>query len=207
MDTVAERLGWALETLAPEAIRGDKKAFRAVMNERLKGEREGTSYPAVLGYFSGATSPSVRWLNVAADVLGVRPPWLLAGQGAPTEDMATPDELDAYIMSLLREGCRDRGFEPPPLVATMFADVVKLFVIAESVALGPKLRNSVDALAQAIGERLFFPVLHLRADGMSQARFTGYALTFLQSLRTVAVDVIEGAHGAPMNGGNDDAEA
>jgi hypothetical protein len=86
MKTIAERLSWALDSNAPEGIRGDRKAFQRLMRQRMGRESaQGTSYPAVLGYFAGKVSPSIEWLNVAADFLGVRAAWLAYGEGAMTD--------------------------------------------------------------------------------------------------------------------------
>src|SRR5688572_11810781 len=84
--TVADRLKLALKKHAPEAFGGDRKAFQRLMRERMGDRGGGTSYPAVLGYFAGRTSPSVEWLENAADVLGVRAAWLAFGEGAETDE-------------------------------------------------------------------------------------------------------------------------
>jgi hypothetical protein len=104
MDTIEGRLNRALDTLAPADIRGDRKAFQRRMRERMKGSRDGTSYPAVLGYLKGRVAPSVEWLDVASDVLGVRQAWLTLGHGVPlaTEQAALDDRrLRELVLSHL----------------------------------------------------------------------------------------------------------
>jgi hypothetical protein len=85
---LGERLEKALEEHAPQEIRGDKQAFQRTLRDRMGSEdsRQGTSYPAVHGYFSGKVVPSLPWLLAAARLLKVRPSWLAFGEGAPTED-------------------------------------------------------------------------------------------------------------------------
>jgi hypothetical protein len=93
---VAERLALALDDFAPADIRGDKKAFQRAMRARLGPERaQGTSYPAVLGYFAGKVSPSLEWLTEAADVLGVRLPWLVCDSGPALESVAVHESHGA----------------------------------------------------------------------------------------------------------------
>ena len=80
MESIAERLNRALDRKgAPVEIRGDRKALQQELRKRLRGSRDGTSYPAVLGYFAGNTTPSLPWINEAADLLGVRRAYLAFG--------------------------------------------------------------------------------------------------------------------------------
>ncbi len=83
-----ERLETALERYAPDEVRGDKRAFQRALRERMGSEnsRQGTSYPAVLGYFGGRVTPSLPWTLEAARLLTVRPSWLAFGEGEPTDE-------------------------------------------------------------------------------------------------------------------------
>ena len=97
-----ERLLRALTEYAPPDIRGDKKAFQLAMRDALGGgedTRTGTSYPAVLGYFSGATTPSLAWVEAAADLLGVRAGWLAFGRnaGEPTDEEQAQSDFETWL--------------------------------------------------------------------------------------------------------------
>lgn len=88
-----------MERYAPEGIRGDKRAFQRALRERMGSEdsRQGTSYPAVLGYFSGRVTPSLPWTFEAARLLNVRVSWLAFGVGEPTEE----EEREATFVGAL----------------------------------------------------------------------------------------------------------
>lgn len=98
-ETLGGRLERALRENAPEAIRGDKRAFQRALQGRMDPNlnRQGTSYPAILSYFADNTSPSLPWLREAAEVLGVRFDWLVTGKGFPTqrEQQAEAHKFDA----------------------------------------------------------------------------------------------------------------
>jgi hypothetical protein len=105
--TIADRLALALDDYAPDALRGDRKAFQRAMRARLGPERaQGTSYPAVLGYFGGKVSPSLEWVSVAADVLAVRPAWLAFRDGAPDGASVDPGQREMVdaVANQIRSG-------------------------------------------------------------------------------------------------------
>lgn len=96
---LGQRLERALERYAPEEIRGDKQAFQQALRDRMGSEnsRQGTSYPAVLGYFAGKVTPSLPWVLEASALLNVRVSWLAFGEGEPTED----EEREAAFLGTL----------------------------------------------------------------------------------------------------------
>jgi hypothetical protein len=113
---IAERLERALKEFAPREIRNDKRKFQKALKKQMESSpesRHGTSYPAVLGYFSGATSPSLAWTEAASHVLRVRTAWLAFDDGEPTEEeqarraieerLALPEpEVEAFWKTELR---------------------------------------------------------------------------------------------------------
>lgn len=83
MNEIADRLSKALHFWAdPKTGKSDKKTFQEIMQARFEGRggQRGVSYQSVLSYFDGSSTPSVEWLLEAADVLGVRFAWLVAGE-------------------------------------------------------------------------------------------------------------------------------
>lgn len=87
MKTLGERVSWALEywpTAPEDSRRGRRRLFQEEMRERLpKGA--GTSYRVLLEYLEDRQTPSVEWLQEAAELTGVRPAWLTYGDGSPTD--------------------------------------------------------------------------------------------------------------------------
>lgn len=80
--TLGERLQTALEFGGWRVL-----AFRDEMKERLEGtDARGYTHPAIKRYLDDRAEPSLGFLRVAADVLGVRYPWLAVEQGAMTEE-------------------------------------------------------------------------------------------------------------------------
>ena len=78
METVAERLRKALE------ISGLSQGKLLL---RLKDEKAvGRSRPSLQAYLRGERGPPVEYMEVVAKICGVRPAWLICGDGAPTEE-------------------------------------------------------------------------------------------------------------------------
>ena len=99
-----DRLASALNANAPEDLRGDRKAFQRLMRERFgEGNRKGTSYPAVLGYFKGSASPSLAWIEVAAGILGVLPAWLAYGVGERTQADQKAADIERAVVSMSQD--------------------------------------------------------------------------------------------------------
>jgi transcriptional regulator with XRE-family HTH domain len=82
-----------------------EKHFRSLteFQGEMKGS-PGSSYASVHSYIKGTAEPNVDFLRKAADVFGVRPEWLILGEGERTIEeelarkIAPPDQdLDAYL--------------------------------------------------------------------------------------------------------------
>lgn len=94
MATLGERLASAISDWAQTAERqgkeGPTKMFQGVMADRLSkkgaGGKAGASYRALLSYLNGESEPTLEWLREAANILGVRTPWLLLDQEPRTEE-------------------------------------------------------------------------------------------------------------------------
>ena len=75
MDTPEKRLRWALEES------GRSKRW---LSEQLAARGVyGASYPTVIRYFKGERDPRRDFWDNTAELLGVRLPWLLSGEGLP----------------------------------------------------------------------------------------------------------------------------
>jgi hypothetical protein len=80
--TLGQRLQQALDLAGYRVL-----AFRDVMKKKLKNTGvTGYTHPAIKRYLDDEAEPSLAFLRVAAEVLGVRYPWLVVGQGAMTEE-------------------------------------------------------------------------------------------------------------------------
>ena len=75
----AERLRHAIET---RMERGSIREFHKRIAER---DVSGSSYPVIHRYLKGEVMPPLDFLEAAAEVLRVRPAWLILGEGEPTE--------------------------------------------------------------------------------------------------------------------------
>lgn len=76
----SERLRQAFEA---SPFRDSRRRFQQAVKS---AGAPGSSYTSVRHYLDGATTPPVRFLEVAAEVLGVRPAWLALGEGGMTEE-------------------------------------------------------------------------------------------------------------------------
>lgn len=80
MEEIARRLSEALDR---------KDWSRRELQRQIEGsapDLTGNSLPSVLNYLEGKHTPSVEFLRVVADLLGVRVEWLAFGSGEPTEE-------------------------------------------------------------------------------------------------------------------------
>ena len=97
---------------------GPPRMFQRAMNPRLSesGGKAGASYRTILAYLGGESEPSVQWLRIASDLLGVGFVWLIAGDGPMTdtaepasrqsEALAALDKLRYLVLSPTRSGRR-----------------------------------------------------------------------------------------------------
>ncbi len=158
---VDDRLRSALE-LRGRSIRG----FQHEMHERGV---PGSAYASVYAYVHGRTTPPLDFLEAAADVLGVRRAWLLAGEGAPTEAQGERDKAMAAVAHALPRIL----YRPLARACPAFEradDTARLFVAAVWQRLLPATfaEESVDEAAQAteaLGRALQAPLDLLGVDG------------------------------------------
>jgi transcriptional regulator with XRE-family HTH domain len=99
----------SISTRLTAALKQSGKGKLQFQRELAATEVDGSSYPSIARYLSGEAEPSVAFLRTAADTLGVRFAWLVAGEGAMTEDQLRPGqelpqrELDEWWMVIDRE--------------------------------------------------------------------------------------------------------
>ena len=80
--TLAGRLRWAIDRQPPHGRRRGLRLFQWRME--TYADAPGTSLSAIQGYLRGDAEPSLRFIQEAARLLGVRGEWLAWGEGAPT---------------------------------------------------------------------------------------------------------------------------
>jgi transcriptional regulator with XRE-family HTH domain len=162
MPEIHERLRWAVEQHAGLSIR----EFHRRMDER--GVR-GSSYASVHGYLRGKADPSVVFLQEAADVLGVREPWLVLGSGAPTrregELAPGPSRPETGREARLRERILSRYPELaglPQAERDLFFEALTRYVLtapdAAELAIG---RDGSGRILELAGDLLFLLKLPL----------------------------------------------
>ncbi len=84
-DSLASRLRWAITQQPPDGRRRGLRLFQ----RRLSAEAprlDGTALSSIQAYLSGAVTPSLGWVEVASEILGVRAAWLAFGGGFPTDE-------------------------------------------------------------------------------------------------------------------------
>lgn len=93
MDSISERLRWAVEQQPREGRRRGLRLFQTRMQGRAEARAKKASEPELVGYSlsaiqgyisSGGPEPSIDFLKEAAQILNVRLAWLAAGDGYPT---------------------------------------------------------------------------------------------------------------------------
>lgn len=114
METVAERLAWAIEEYGPRprgrpGAKGSIRGFHSKMSKRTELMGLGSSYGMIHRYLRGDTVPPAVFLHAAAQVLApIREAWLRSGEGERTEqeqaaaDRQRPNKEDDRIRAALR---------------------------------------------------------------------------------------------------------
>lgn len=189
-EDVSGRLRRAMERRRGMSIRGLEEEMR----ER---EADITSYGAVRNYVKGEKLPPLTFLEEAAEVLAVRPEWLILGSGEMTEPEETLAEEG--IVHLLEE--HPEASEWPERARELFVELLGSYVLQtpEHVEL---TETDIGREKWAELERdLFFLVsLPLRSWGfreltdLSQRERFNYLLSILNGL-LVAVEGVEAGDG------------
>jgi hypothetical protein len=119
MDTIAERLGWAIKHLPPSGVNRGVSLFQKRMASRPSAR--GTSLSRIHAYLNPkneADEPSIRFLRNAAEILDVRFDWLAWGNGPMTEQEARSTKAGEVLQAY-----RDAFSGSDPLASTfLFLD-------------------------------------------------------------------------------------
>lgn len=83
MQDVAEQIGERLRQAVERHPDLSIRKFQQAMDEY--DDVKGTTYATVHSYLSGKTTPSLEFLEVAAEVLDVPRRWLVLGEGSPSD--------------------------------------------------------------------------------------------------------------------------
>lgn len=197
METLGSRLRRAIQ----EGPRGlSIRAFQGEMEERLRdtGVR-GFTYPSINSYLNDETSPSLEFLEHAAEVLWVRLAYLAAGEGP-----MTGGEIDQDVAAVLHAMGLPADSGPHPW-AQPVAEVVRKIGGGTrwSEAMGfdahstttpvserPSSLEGRDLLAE-IGRALAGPLNALHVDGerMTYDALSSYILAMVPALMALAPEV------------------
>jgi hypothetical protein len=116
METIGERLRWAINRMPPEG----RRRGVALLIHKLDGVR-GATYPSINAYLSNETDPPLEFLDAAAPALGVDKAWLAFGPphqptgahakaATATEAVSVPDFRDTLAPGLVRAVLMGVGF-------------------------------------------------------------------------------------------------
>ena len=159
----------SIATRLQHAIRERDISIREFQRQMAATDADGTSYPAINRALHGRGTPSVRFLEVAADLLNVRRAWLMAGDGDMSEHRAAEAaarfgladwfagyvpwlELDVWLYEIERLDLSNRAREAFYRLALTFFDAITILGIGEiaTPAGQPEYRPS-PSLRDAMG--------------------------------------------------------
>lgn len=163
----------------------------------LQKELEGrgapnSTYSSVYRYVRGRVEPPLDWIRSAADVLGVRAPWLAFGQGQPTEELRGVAEglVEAFrrmgtnLQAIMREGLGAQ--EVPPDALEAVGDLTLNFI----VAVGRGREAADGSQHREVAEAIAAPLRSLGHDpaGLSPSKYGHYVITVAEALRYLLAD-------------------
>lgn len=159
----------SIATRLQQAIRERGFSIREFQRQMAATDADGTSYPAINRALHDRGTPSVQFLEVAADLLNVRRAWLMAGDGDMTEHPAGEDaarfgladwfaghvpwiELEIWLQEIerleLSERARDAFFR---LALTVFDTITILRLGEITTPAGELAYRPSPALRDAMG--------------------------------------------------------
>ena len=134
-----------------------ENGIRAFHRDMTKKKVPGSSYAMIHRYLSGKKVPSLEFLEGAADILGVRPAWLICGDGERTEAApAAPTLLElaqhaAYQLAPLSE-------DKQAVIDAFHGAVRRLYQALETEPEPEQLSRMAELLVRLVRE----PLLRLR---------------------------------------------
>lgn len=112
-DSLASRLRWAVGQQPPEGRQRGLRLFQRRLTDKAPG-LDGTALSSIQAYLNGSVTPSLRWVEVASGILGVRADWLGFGSGSPTageqsgmKALVEPGRTGPATTALGSRGARD----------------------------------------------------------------------------------------------------
>lgn len=120
MDTLAGRLRRAIQIRPSQGRRRGVRLFQTEMEERSRAREAadgppipGVTLPSIQSYVrtEDPVEPSLDFLRAAADLLGVRFAWLVAGEGEMTTAEERVSELEAQPR-MIDEAAEAHGLDP-----------------------------------------------------------------------------------------------
>ncbi|CAN5188110.1 hypothetical protein BH24GEM2_BH24GEM2_13810 [soil metagenome] len=168
--TVAERLRHAIEKGTGPGAGSIRKFHKWISEENVPG----TSYPVIHRYLKGTAKPPVEFLEVAADLLGVRLAWLVLGEGKPTEleqwvaehgEPEAPKPRERNALDALREALGPYAGSLGSAATQEALDVAMRLTLFEKYAAGEAL-DIIDA-AEKVGRYLRAAVEYAPANAFA----------------------------------------
>lgn len=197
---VASRFREAIEDSEYGSIRQFQKAVHPIAQER--GVR-GSSYSMVHQYLQGEATPSLEFVEVAGEVLGVRPAWLAFGEGERTrgEDQVSSqygpmEEGAEYQITEDRDKIRDSvGLTPTSKAVIALYEKVAREVIAAAPDADNASGSDARVVSAVIQWLVEYPVVVLRGNHLSEidpTEIEDYLIAALQALSLITPERGEG---------------
>lgn len=193
MTSLAERLKdqvgrW--HDIGEHGRKGPPRAFAEELSGRLEGAKTGATYRSVLNYMNGVETPSVEWIDAAADLLGVRRAWLAFEEGARTEEEELAKSLTVgrdlpeaagALRIILQAIPLDRV---PHDFLALFSQLLVPFTLAswERADRRGERRPDPEEISRALADMFFDPLRYWYGEVRPQ-RFVEYATAMAAALR------------------------
>jgi len=190
------RLGDAIAAWRSGSVREFQREIEPMLKER--GERGG-SYTMIHRYLKkGDPQPPTGFLLVAAELLGVRTEWLLAGKGQMTE-------AEEQVATLPRS---ELGFKMPGPVAalatrggmhviTLWMAVARQLIVASKRTRGDVTPEEMEAIGAAISEFVIAPLDRLYPEPVTDLQ--GHEEYLVAALHALNLAIPSRGQGRPLD--------
>ena len=139
-----------------------ENGIRAFHRDMTKKKVPGSSYAMIHRYLSGKKVPSLEFLDGAADVLGVRPAWLICGDGERTE----PTPVGPTLLELTQDAAYQLvtfAEDKQAVIDAFHGAVRRLYWALETEPEPEQLSRMAELLVRLVRE----PLLRLRHNFLS----------------------------------------
>lgn len=199
---VASRLREAIKDSKFGSIRQFQKAIHPVAQER---EVRGSSYSMVHQYLQGEATPPLEFVEIAGEVLSVRPAWLAFGEGRRTEVEEviaggdTQEEFEDLVVDFVAERAPYLYRAGSTLVVEVFRLTLNRLLVS---CAGSQVVTEEEVLRAAEGLAIMVqtPAIQLiGADDDQQADRGFLEDYFIAALHAVMLAIPDRNEGRPLN--------